>query len=285
MITKYKQKDVVCGENYITTTIYPEYTPPKGSRKRKRRPTSEVQQHLNDENRKNYISNLVNTNYAPSDYWATITYNDEHLPVSFTDAVHELSKFIERIKYYAKTNGLPMPKIIAVTGYGNRRKRLHHHLIISGFIPIDEFTERWRDKKGDWRGWVDVKPLQFDKFGVDCLAKYFIKHIEENKTRGIKTPYFRSRNLSEPIKKTKNAKISRRQIEFAKSYTDLSIFERLHPEYEIADMTPYYNDCNGGYYFTIKYYRPPKKRKGKRVKQNEVSRRQKPHRKRHRKNN
>lgn len=285
MKTKYKQKDIFCGESYITTTVYPEYTPPKGSRKRKTRPTSEAQQHYNDVRRKNYVSNLVNTNYEQGDYWATITYNDEHLPADFNAAIRDRKNFIERLRYFCKVSGLPMPRVIAVTGYGARRKRLHHHIIISGFVPIGEFIERWKDKTGNWLGWVDVKPLQFDKIGVECLAKYFIKHIEENKQRGIKTPYYRSRNLSEPIEKTKNAKISHRQIEFAKSFTDISIFERLHPEYQIADYTPIYNDCNGGYYFTIKYYKPPKKRKGKAIKKYEVSRRQKPHRKRHRKNN
>ena len=265
MRRRYRMTDIICGDNYITSRIYPEYTPPRTSRQRKSKPTSEVQQKLNDKNRQEYISHLASTNYTARDYYITLTYNDRHLPKNIHEAKRELANYIKRLKRKTKKLGLTL-KVIAVTGYGSKRKRLHHHLLVTGCLMPYEFIEIWKCRDGNSRGYVDICPLQFDQFGIaiDNLLKYFYKHIEENKKLGIKgIGYFRSRNLSEPVIKSRSGKLSHKQIEFARTFTDFTVFELMHPDYALADVITFYNDVNGGYYFTVRYYRPPNRRKRK----------------------
>ena len=261
MRRRYRTTDIICGKNYITTRIYPEYSLPKGGRRKKSKPTSDVRQRLNDENRKEKVIFLANTNFTEKDQFLTLTYDEEHLPENYNQAEKELRKYIERLRNYAKKNNLPSPKIIGITGYGSKRKRLHHHLLINGDYPLYILTEKWKEKSGNYRGYIDVKPLIFNQFGIENIARYIIKHIEENIRSGIKCTYFRSRNLKEPKIKSRAKQISHRDILFAKEYTDFSVFEKMHPDYAIADVSPYYNDVNGGYYFTVKYYRPHMKRR------------------------
>lgn len=265
MRRKYRITDIICGENYITSRIYPEYLPHRTSRQRKSKPTSEVQERLNEKNRKEYLSHLASTNFSDRDYYITLTYNDKHLPENRLDAEHELRKFISRLKYRAQKIG-KIVKIIAVTGYGSKRKRLHHHLLISGCLMPYDIINIWKCKDGSSRGYVDINPLQFNQFGIaiDNLLKYFYKHVEENKKLGIKgSGYFRSRNLTEPTIKSRSGKLSHKQIEFARTFTDYTVFEQMHPDYTLADVVTFQNDVNGGYYFTVRYYRPPNRRRKK----------------------
>ena len=223
MRRSYRITDIICGEHYITSRIYPEYTQPKGSRSKKSKPTTETRAALNDKNRKEYLAHLASTNFTGQDYYITLTYNDEHLPESYNAAVHELRKFISRAKY--------------------------------------------RAKKGNGRGRVDTSALQFDQFGVaiDNLLSYFYKHIEEARANGVKgSCYYRSRNLKEPEYRSRKGKLSHKQIEWAKTFTDFEVFERMHPDYALADVSTFYNDTNGGYYFTVKYFKPPHRHRRKR---------------------
>ena len=266
MRRSYRITDIICGEHYITSRIYPEYTQPKGSRSKKSKPTTETRAALNDKNRKEYLAHLASTNFTGQDYYITLTYNDEHLPESYNAAVHELRKFISRAKYRAKKKGKEL-KTIAVTGFGSKRKRLHHHLIMSGCFMPWEIVDLWRDRDGNGRGRVDTSALQFDQFGVaiDNLLSYFYKHIEEARANGVKgSCYYRSRNLNEPEYRSRKGKLSHKQIEWAKTFTDFEVFERMHPDYALADVSTFYNDTNGGYYFTVRYYKPPHRHRRKR---------------------
>ena len=263
MRRSYRITDIICGDNYITSRIYPEYRTVKHSRAKKAKPTSEVRALLNEKNQKEYLAHLASTNFTDRDYYITLTYNDEHLPKNYDEAVRELKKYIARAKYRAAKQGKTL-KIIAVTGYGSKRKRLHHHLIISGCFMPYEIIDLWKGREKKSRGFVEVNPLQFNQFGVaiDNLLKYFYKHIEENKKLGITgSGYYRSRNLAEPEYRSRSGKLSHKQIEWARTFTDFSVFERMHPDYALADVVTFHNDVNGGYYFTVRYYRPPNKRK------------------------
>ena len=174
----YKFNEFYCGENYLDVQIYPEYIKPhKGTRKKKTKPTNEAQEFLNQNNRDRYVCRLFNHNFTPSGSYITLTYDDEHLPESYEGAEKEINNYIRRIKYHAKKKGAPTPKICKVTGYGERRKRLHHHIIISDELTAAELKKLWRDKKGELRGRITIDPLEFDKFGLDRLANYFLKHI------------------------------------------------------------------------------------------------------------
>lgn len=264
----YKFNEFYCGENYLDVQIYPEYIKPhKGTRKRKSKPTNEAQEFLNQHNRERYVCRLFNHNFTPSGSYITLTYDDEHLPESYEAAEKEINNYIRRIKYHAKKKGLPTPKICKVTGYGERRKRLHHHIIISDELTAAELKKLWRDKKGEFRGRITIDPLEFDKFGLDRLANYFLKHINENKRRGVKCTYYRSRNLEEPKTNRAVRRITNREVEDIRTCTDYSVFEKLYSEYEFIrpeyykdenaqERAVYFNEHNGGYFFLLRFYKP-----------------------------
>lgn len=264
----YKFNEFYCGKNYLDVQIYPEYIKPiKGKRKRKAKPTSEVQSALNQNNRDRYVCRLLNHNFSPKDYWITLTYNNSHLPEDFEAAEKEVNNYIRRIKSLAKKKNLPAPKIVKVTGYGAKRKRLHSHLVISGELPAEELKNKWRDKDGELRGRITVDTLEFDKFGVEKLANYIIKHINENKRRSGKATYYRSRNLEEPRKELAVRRITNREVEDIQKFDDYSIFEKLYPEYnfirpeyyereEAQEKAVYFNEHNGGYFFLLRFYKP-----------------------------
>lgn len=264
----YKFNEFYCGENYLDVQCYPEYIKPqKGKRRSKAKPTSEVQQALNENNRISYVRRLLNHNFTPSDYWVTLTYDNEHLPDSFESAEKEVNNYIRRLKYRAKKKGLSAPKIVKVTGYGTRRKRLHSHLVISGELSSAELKRAWRDKRGELRGRITVDSLEFDKFGLEKLANYITKHIKENQSRGVKCTYYRSRNLAEPEKKLAVRRITNREVEDIQKFDDYSIFEKLYPEYnfirpeyyereEAQEKAVYFNEHNGGYFFLLRFYKP-----------------------------
>ena len=263
----YKFNEFFCGDNYLDVQIYPEYIKPnKSKRKKKSKPTNEAQQFLNKNNRDRYVCRLFNNNFTPEDFFVTLTYDDEHIPNSFEAAEKEINNYIRRVKYRAKKKGLPVPKICKVTGYGARRKRIHHHLVISGELSGRELMDLWRDKKGELRGKPTIDPLEFDKFGIERLANYFLKHIKENENRGVKCTYYRSRNLEEPKKNIAVRRITNREVEDIRTYTDYSVFEKLYPEYEFIrpeyypegaeERAVYFNEQNGGYFFLLRFYKP-----------------------------
>lgn len=257
MRRRYKDCAYYCGENHLDVQVYPEYAVFKGKRKTKFKPSSEFQKNLNDENAKKYVTRLINNNYTFKDYRLDLTYRNDCLPENYEKADHQMKLYIRRVNHYAKKNEIKDVKIFGVTGYGERRKRLHHHLIITGSIPLHILSSLWG------KGFVTVKPLIFDKFGVEGIVRYFIRHIEENKKRGIKCTYYRSRNHKEPVPKPHSGRLRQKAIEFMFTFTDTSVLERLYPGYELVDISPLYNEHNGGYYFTCRFYKPPNRQRKK----------------------
>lgn len=84
-----------------------------------------------------HFTRLVNANFDHTAYYVTLTYDNEHLPLTIEEAEKGLENYIRRLR---RTN--PQAKIIAVTGHGKRSGRLHHHLIISGVSERD-IIKKW----------------------------------------------------------------------------------------------------------------------------------------------
>ena len=84
MQRRYRQKKYHCGE-YVEVAIYPVYTKAKGRGKRCK-PTSEIQKRLNQRHAEGKLRRLLHTNFTPSDLFATLTFDDAHLPAAPEDA-------------------------------------------------------------------------------------------------------------------------------------------------------------------------------------------------------
>lgn len=136
----YRERKYYCGE-YMEVVIFPVYTHAKKRSKRKK-PTSEIQQRLNRRHSEGKLRRLLHTNFSYMDTFATLTFDDAHLPASVEDAQRLLQNFLRRVKRRYGKLGID-PKYIYVLEYGTKHNRLHIHLVISGGLNKDELTKLW----------------------------------------------------------------------------------------------------------------------------------------------
>jgi len=99
--------------------------------------TPEEKKRYNHHKSEKQFIRIINTNFTSSAYYVTLTYNNEHLPESYSEALKNAENYTRRLKYLN-----PNARIISVTGYGRRTGRLHHHYIMSG-ISESDIRSRW----------------------------------------------------------------------------------------------------------------------------------------------
>ena len=135
---------------------------------------------------------LLNANFFPGDWHATLTYEGEE--PSEKEAKRELKNFLRRIsRDYEKIE--KEFKYIAVTEYKNHR--IHHHVVIP-FIDSDVVQRQW--KRGRIRGMV---PLDRSR-NYKKLASYLIKETTKTmREQGNETKkrWSSSKNLIRPVVK------------------------------------------------------------------------------------
>ena len=91
MQRRYRTKKYYCGE-YLEVAIYPVYTHPKKRGKRSK-PTTEIQQRLNQRHTEGRLRRLLHTNFTPSDLFATLTFDDANLPASWRRSATSRSRW------------------------------------------------------------------------------------------------------------------------------------------------------------------------------------------------
>ena len=256
----YRETRYECGD-YMDVMIYPVYTK-KPCRRKKAKPTSEVQQKLNEIYAEEKLIRIANANFTPRDYKVELTYSSEHLPQSDEEADRELTNFLRRVKRYRKQRGLSELKYIAVTEKGSRSGRYHHHLIMSGDIDLFDLVSLWG------KGIVGSDLLIFDENGIANLVKYMMKQLKEF----IGKKYKRSRNMIVPEAKKRGNRFSKRMIvELAKDTENRTEYEKLYEGYHLAKADAIFNDVNGGVFLRMRYYRKEAawlKRWGPRIQKN-----------------
>lgn len=171
MQRKYRQKKYLCGE-YLEVAIYPVYTKTKGRGKRCK-PTSEIQKRLNQRHAEGKLRRLLHTNFTDADLFATLTFDDAHLPAAPEDAQKLIQNFLRRLKRKYTRLGLDA-KYIYVLEYGQKHNRLHFHLVLTGGITRADLEKLWG------LGEVNADALRFEKDGLAALAKYLTKGGESD---------------------------------------------------------------------------------------------------------
>lgn len=241
----YRETRFECGD-YLDVNIYPVYAKAV-CRRRKAKPTSEVQQKLNDNRAENNLVRIANTNFNEEDVKLDLTYKPEYNPQTEKDAARLLSAFLRRVKRYREKRGLPELKYISVTEKGSRSGRYHHHLILSGGLSQTEHRDLWG------MGYVNSAGLIFNENGISTLVHYMLKQAREFMG---KKKYSRSRNLIIPQAKQRDNRFSKKQIkELAKDTEDRTEYEKLYTGYYLAQANVVYNDANGGVYIYARYYK------------------------------
>ena len=164
--TFVRETAYVCG-NYMDADIYPVFQQP-GSRRSRSRPTSAIQERLNQRNAERKFARLANLNFGEGDYALHLTYAET--PESAEDAVRLVRNYIRRINRRRKKAGLESCRYLLTTERGKKSGRIHHHLIISGGLSRDEMEEVWG------RGRANCLRLQFDRdSGITGLSMYITK--------------------------------------------------------------------------------------------------------------
>ena len=279
----YKEKIYRCGD-YIEVQVFPVFKRADGRRRKKSKPTSEMQAKLNQKNAERELTRLLNANFTERDISLTLTFRDEWLPESVEEAERLVKNFIRRLKRLRQRLGLGELRYIVIPGPG----RFHFHIPMSGGVDIKELQEMWP------YGYANAIHFELDENGLEGHARYIAKQFEadqyggedllsllgvdettgevfdtssdsqashlplEGKARAKgKRRYSCSRNIIRPEAEEKEGRISAARVEELATFDNGSreIYEKLYPGYSLSYCRPYYNEENGGYYLEIKMYK------------------------------
>ena len=232
-----REQVYVCGE-YMDADIYPVFQKP-GARRKRCKPTSEIQAKLNQRNAEKKLTRLVHNNFTENDIALHLTYRNGEEPVDEADALRVLGNFIKRLKRRYKKAGKEL-KYISCTEYGKKTERVHHHLIINGGYDRDEIEKLWG------RGYANSKRLQFEEDGVTGLARYIAKDKHFFKR------WNQSRNLDIPEAAQYDGQLNMDDIAEIKEAIDsknaYQYFEERYPDFELVEAVYTQNNINRGIY-------------------------------------
>lgn len=238
-----RQTIYVCGD-YMDADIYPVFQP-AGKRRKKCKPTSKIQQRLNQKNAERRITRLVHKNFTHKDIALHLTYTTP--PDSPEQAQRDLYNFIRRVKRLRKKLGLPALKYVSCTESGKKSGRVHHHLILSGGVDRDLLEELWG------KGYANSKRLQFGPDGVTGLAHYIVKDREFYKRWNC------SKNLEQPVPQVVDRGITMDQVremeEAIEQHRQHEYFEEVFQGYLLTDADFMRNGINHGDYIHIEMRR------------------------------
>lgn len=232
-----REQVYVCGE-YMDADIYPVFQKP-GARRKRCKPTSEIQAKLNQRNAEKKLTRLVHNNFTENDIALHLTYRNGEEPENEADALRVLGNFIKRLKRRYKKAGKEL-KYISCTEYGKKTGRVHHHLIINGGYDRDEIEKLWG------RGYANSKRLQFEEDGVTGLARYIAKDKHFFKR------WNQSRNIDIPEAAQYDGQLNMDDIAEIKEAIDsknaYQYFEERYPDFELVEAVYTKNNINRGIY-------------------------------------
>ncbi len=243
----YNRENMIFHGNYLDVNIYPVFasSSKKGTRRKKAKPTSEVQQLLNERNAKKKVAYLLNENFTKRDLVLLLSFDNQHLPATFEDAERLEENFRRRLKRAYEKNNMEF-KYFSALEQGSKSGRFHIHMVMSGGLDTKTIRRLWG------MGIVTVSMLEFNEFGITDLAIYITKE-----TKG-KKKISHSRNLKKPDSKQRDGRISKKTVKELHNHDcDIkAVCKKYYPEYELADMDAQYNDFNGQYYISLRLYKP-----------------------------
>lgn len=256
-VFRYRAKTIKAG-NVLEVEVFPIWNTRGEAIRAKKHKTRQAQKNLNDKNAKKKLIRKINANFTEEDLCITLTYKggvpDEE------QARRDIRNYIRRVREWRRKHGLSELKYVYVIEFGGgdgRRKRVHHHVIMSG-MDRDEAERLWNGK-----GWANTRRLQPDDYGLEALARYVTKEPNGGKR------WCASRNLVEPKETVADTKISKRRVEkMAMDFEEApaAIFGKLFPDYDFNDCTVRHSEFVAGAYIYARLHRrpaPPEKKRKK----------------------
>lgn len=281
----YREKVYKCGD-YIDVQVFPVFQKGNTRRKKRAKPTSDMQARLNQRNAERALIRLLNANFTEDDISVTLTFRDEHLPETYEEAEKRAKNFLRRVSRLREKKGLPELKRILIPGGG----RFHFHIPMNGGLDDKVLQALW-----PW-GYTNVIHFEFSESGLEGHARYIATQYEEDQYGGEdllsgyeidestgevtesssstaggppssilgkakrakgKRRYSCSKNIVRPEAEERDGRISAQKVEDMATVDSYSrtVFEKLYPGYCFSSCVPYYNQENGGYYLEIRMYR------------------------------
>ena len=245
----YRRSITLAGDR-MECEIYPVFgrDDEQKARAAKKNTTPAKQKRLNDERARRRLIQLADANFTDRDIHLTLTYRNE---TNLQACRKDIRNFLLRVKRYREKLELPELKYI-YTIEGRREisqgagvSRIHVHMLMNGGVS----RERLGEMCGE--GYANADRLQPTERGLEEIASYIIKEAR-NRDGGRK--WSASRNLTQPQRRTTDAKTSNRVVKAiahdirneAKTQT-----EKLYPKYQYVDCKVYYSDQLDGVYIRV----------------------------------
>lgn len=235
-----------CGD-YARVNLYP-VRPSSRKRGARKNPTSEIQARLNAENSAHRLSDLIHTNFTPDDIALHLTYSEAHKPETVKDAQRLVYNYMRRLaRLWSRNTGRDKSEFrwIVVTEQSSTG-RIHHHLIISGGLSMQELSDKWG------LGHTQLRSLEFDEYGLVGLATYITKS---------RTSYRRwqgSKNLQKPVIKEYDHKIRKKDVRYIRDNPqDEGYIAKLHDGYAVSpySVRVQSEDAIGGLFVSYMIYK------------------------------
>lgn len=201
---------------------------------------------------------LADANFTEKDIHLTLTYKRE---VDLEQCRKDLRNFLLRVKRYREKMGLPPVKYI-YTIEGRRElskgfgaERTHIHMLMSGGVSRESLEEMWE------MGYANADRLQPTERGLEEIATYIIK---ESRHREHGRKWSCSKNLTQPKKRTSDARTSNRVVKaIAHDFrnTAKEEMEKLYPSYSFVDCKVYCSDQLDGVYIRVLMRKRKERRK------------------------
>lgn len=250
MKTTYRETRYVCG-NYLEVNIYPVY-PVARSRGKKRKPSSDVQERLNDLNAKKKLTRLLNTNFDSGDIEIHLTYAPEKHPADYNAAKRDIQNYLRRVRRWRQKNGCEELKYIWVCEGDGMNTRFHFHVTMNAGVPRDTLDELWGF------GYANSRKIEFNEHGAEGLAEYITKQLRrESPELAGSRRWNGSRNLKKPKVYQRDGKISARRVKemATHDFDSPTVFTKQYPGWSFAGCSPFHNPINNGYYLRVRMYR------------------------------
>ncbi|MDR1954301.1 MAG: hypothetical protein LBQ21_07535 [Clostridiales Family XIII bacterium] len=137
---KLRKEITKAGQTYFIRIFGARKSRPPGMKREKRcRPTCEQVRHLNALRAERYFQMLLNHNFRDGDYHLTLTY--EVVP-TVDQARKNIEKFQRRLRSLYRRRGVLL-RWVSVTEY--QRNRIHHHMVITGGVSLEDIKAIWPD--------------------------------------------------------------------------------------------------------------------------------------------
>lgn len=233
----FNREAVYITGDYLEGDIYPVFQK-AGKRRKRSKPTRDVQQRLNQKNAEKKLTRILRSNFGKGDMSVTCTYRKGEEPETAEQAQKDAQNFLKRLKrLYAKA-GKEL-KYVYTTECG-KNGNWHHHMVLSGGVDRDEIEKAWG------KGYANSKRLQMEEDGLAGLGRYIVKE------RRFFKRWSGSRNLLRPEPVQCDGQLSMFDVEEAADAIEEGRahewFENRWPDFELVEARCDRNGINRGVY-------------------------------------